>query len=92
VPVSSPISPAVDHLADLAMWEAELATDPPGMALSLAGRLAGVPDPRKPRGRRHHLVVILVLTACATLCSTSSITAQICYQDTNQNRHGICGD
>jgi hypothetical protein len=67
VPVSSPISPAVDHLADLAMWEAELVDDPPGVALSLAGRLAGVPDPRKPRGRRHQLVVILVLTACATL-------------------------
>jgi predicted transposase YbfD/YdcC len=67
VPVSSPISPVVDHLADLALWEAELAGDPPGMALSLAGRLAGVPDPRKPRGRRHRLVVVLVLTACATL-------------------------
>ena len=40
---------------------------PAGYALSLAGRLAGVPDPRKPRGRRHRLVVVLVLTACATL-------------------------
>jgi len=51
----------------MALWEAELAGDPLGMALSLAGRLAGVPDPRKPRGRRHRLVVVLVLTACATL-------------------------
>jgi predicted transposase YbfD/YdcC len=67
VPVSSPISPVVDHLADLALWEAELAAGPRAVASSLAGRLAGVPDPRKPRGRRHRLVVILVLTACATL-------------------------
>jgi hypothetical protein len=27
---SSPISPALDHLADLALWEAELAADPAG--------------------------------------------------------------
>ena len=65
--VSSPISPAVDHLADLALWEAELAADPQVMASSLTDRLAGVPDPRKPRGRRHRLAVVLVLTACATL-------------------------
>ena len=67
MPVSSPISPAVDHLADLALWEAELAADPQVMVSSLADRLAGVPDPRDPRGRRHRLVVVLVLTACATL-------------------------
>jgi len=67
VSVSSPISPAVDHLADLALWEAELAAGPQAVASSLAMRLAGVPDPRDPRGRRHPLVVVLVLTACATL-------------------------
>jgi predicted transposase YbfD/YdcC len=67
VSVSSPISPAVDHLADLALWEAELAVDPQVVASSLAMRLAGVPDPRDLRGRRHPLVVILVLAACATL-------------------------
>jgi DDE_Tnp_1-associated/Transposase DDE domain len=64
---SSPINPAVGHLADLAMWEAELATDPNQVPSSLVARLAGVPDPRDPRGRRHPLAVILVLTACATL-------------------------
>jgi hypothetical protein len=42
VPVSSPISPAVDHLADLALWEAELAADPQQVVSSLAGRLARV--------------------------------------------------
>jgi predicted transposase YbfD/YdcC len=67
VSVSSPISPAVDHLADLALWEAELAADPQVVASSLATRLAQIPDPRDPRGRRHRLVVILALTACATL-------------------------
>ena len=66
--LSSPISPAVDHLTDLALWEAELAAvPPPVVASSLVGRLEQVPDPRDPRGRRHPLVVILVLTACATL-------------------------
>jgi predicted transposase YbfD/YdcC len=67
VSVSSPISPVVDHLADLAMWEAELADGPQATASSLAIRLARVPDPRDPRGRRHPLMVVLVLTACATL-------------------------
>jgi predicted transposase YbfD/YdcC len=67
VSVSCPISPVVDHLADLALWEAELVADPQVMASSLTVRLAEVPDPRDPRGRRHPLVVILVLTACATL-------------------------
>ncbi len=56
--VSSPISPAVDHLADLALWEAELAADPQTVASSLVGRLAGMPDPRASRCRRHPLVVI----------------------------------
>jgi len=28
---SSPISPVVDHLADLALWEAEIAADPGGV-------------------------------------------------------------
>jgi len=67
VSVSSPISPVVDHLADLAMWEAEVADGPRATASSLAIRLARVPDPRDPRGRRHPLMVVLVLTACATL-------------------------
>ena len=48
--VSSPISPVVDHLADLALWEAELAADPEAAASSLTQRLAAVPDPRAVRG------------------------------------------
>ncbi|MGX6603226.1 ISAs1 family transposase, partial [Micromonosporaceae bacterium Da 78-11] len=37
------------------------------MASSLLERLRQVPDPRRLRGLRHPLLVILVLTACATL-------------------------
>ncbi len=74
---SSPINPVVDHLADLALWEAELAADrSPRMRWLLTrcrwrrrcwtgcGRCrtrAGC------EGLRHPLLVILVLTACATL-------------------------
>lgn len=69
---SSLIDPVVDHLADLALWEAELAADragvdPLSVASSLVDRLRQVPDPRRLRGLRHPLLVILVLTACATL-------------------------
>ena len=69
---SSLIDPVVDHLADLALWETELATEPDGVdplavASSLLQRLRQVPDPRRSRGLRHPLPVILVLTACATL-------------------------
>ena len=67
MPTSSLIPPAVGQLADLALWEAELATDS-GMAESaLVSRLRQIPDRRAKRGRRHALVVILALTACATL-------------------------
>lgn len=69
---SSLIDPVVDHLADLALWEAELvadpgALDPLAVVSPLVGRLAQVPDPRRLRGLRHPLLVVLVLTACATL-------------------------
>ena len=68
---SSLIDPVVDHLADMALWEAELATsqgvlDPLVVVPPLVARLAQVPDPRRLRGLRHPLLVILVLTACAT--------------------------
>jgi predicted transposase YbfD/YdcC len=83
---SSPISPVVDHLADLALWEAELAADsvvgdavavdPLSVASSLLNRLRQVPDPRRLRGLRHPLLTILVLTACATLVvGNDSVTA-----------------
>ena len=65
--VSSPISPVLDQLTELALWEAELAAEPVAVMSSLVSRLGRVPDRRARRGRRHPLPVILVLTACATL-------------------------
>jgi predicted transposase YbfD/YdcC len=76
VPVSSPISPALDQLADLARWDAEPESDPVPLASSLVGRLSQVPDRRKRRGLRHSLLVVLVLSACATLVvGNDSVTA-----------------
>jgi predicted transposase YbfD/YdcC len=78
---SSLIDPVVGHLADLALWEAELAAgpaqvDPLVVVSSLVERLRQVPDPRRLRGLRHPLLVILVLTACATLVvGNDSVTA-----------------
>ena len=43
----------------------------------MAQRLASVPDPRAVRGRRHPLVVILVLAACATLVVCNDSVAAI---------------
>lgn len=74
---SSLIGPVVDQLADLALWEAELAACPQLVASSLADRLAAVPDPRRLRGRRHPVVVILVLAACATLVVGNDSVAAI---------------
>jgi predicted transposase YbfD/YdcC len=78
---SSLISPAVDHLADMALWEAELAadggTDAWSVTSPLVQRLRQVPDPRQARGRRHPLVVVLVLTACATVVVGNDSVAAI---------------
>jgi len=76
VPVSSLIPPAVGQLADLALWETELAADPVAVESALVTRLRQVPDRRSKRGRRHALAMILVLAACATLAvGSDSITA-----------------
>lgn len=78
---SSLIEGVVDHLADLALWEAELAAgagvaDPLVVVSPLVARLRQVPDPRRLRGLRHPLVVVLVLTACATLVAgNDTVTA-----------------
>jgi predicted transposase YbfD/YdcC len=67
VSVSCPPIPGLDQLADLAAWEAELAGDPAKTESALVIKLSKVPDQRHKRGLRHPLIVILVLSACATL-------------------------
>ncbi len=67
MPTSSLIAPGLDQLADFARWEAELVPDPIKLESGLVKRLGQVPDRRGRRGRRHRLVVVLVLAACATL-------------------------
>jgi DDE_Tnp_1-associated/Transposase DDE domain len=64
---SSPIDPAIGHLADLAGD----ADDPPGLLTVLAK----VTDPRHRRGIRHRLAVILGLAVCAVLAGARSFTA-----------------
>jgi len=54
-------------LADLAHGDLQVGSGAVGPSSSLFTRLLGVVDRRKRRGLRHELVVILVLTACATL-------------------------
>jgi hypothetical protein len=64
---SSPIDPAIGHLAALAGG----AEDPPG----LLAVLAKVADPRHRRGVRRRLAVILGLAVCAVLAGARSFTA-----------------
>ncbi|HET9656432.1 MAG TPA: ISAs1 family transposase [Kineosporiaceae bacterium] len=66
----------LDQLADWARWESELATDAAGADSGLVARLSQVPDVRRSKGLRHRLVLILALTACATLVvGSDSVTA-----------------
>ena len=68
---SSPIDPAVGHLADLADLADDAAEDRPG----LLAVLARVTDPRHRRGVRCRLAVILGLALCAVLAGARSFTA-----------------
>ena len=65
---SSPIDPAIGHLVSLAE---DAGKDSPG----LLAVLARVTDPRRRRGVRHRLVVILGLAVCAVLAGARSFTA-----------------
>ena len=65
---SSPIHPVLGHLADLA---GEAAGDSPDF-LTVLARVA---DPRRRRGMRHRLAVILELAVCAVLAGARSFTA-----------------
>ena len=67
-PPSSLIDPAIGHLVPLAR---DAAAGPRG----LAGMLARVADPRRRRGVRHRLAVILGLALCAVVAGARSFTA-----------------
>lgn len=66
-PSSCRIDPAISQLAELA----DDAADAPG----LLAVLASVADPRRRRGVRHKLAVILGLAVCAVLAGARSFTA-----------------
>jgi predicted transposase YbfD/YdcC len=65
---SSPIAPAIGHLAEFVEGGGG---GPPG----LLAVLARVADPRRRRGVRHRLVVVLGLAVCAVLAGARSFTA-----------------
>ena len=67
-PSSSQACPVIGYLAVLA---GDARQDPPG----LLAVLARVSDPRRRRGVRHRLAVILSLTVCAVLAGACSYTA-----------------
>jgi predicted transposase YbfD/YdcC len=76
VSASCPSKPVLGQLADWARWEAEVAADPAEVESALVARMSQVPDLRRRKGLRHRLVLILVLTACATLVvGSDSVTA-----------------
>ncbi len=69
---SSLISPALGQVGDLPARDRVLLA---GQCRSLAGHLAGVPDPRDPRGVRHTLTSLLLAAVAAVLAGTRSFTA-----------------
>lgn len=64
---SSPICPVLGHLVDV--------VDRQRVGCGLLGALAAVPDPRDPRGVRHHSDTVLALAVCAVLAGCRSFTA-----------------
>jgi predicted transposase YbfD/YdcC len=76
VSASCPSKSPLDQLAGLAERELASAADPAQGLSALVARLSKVPDLRGRRGRRHPLVVVLALAACATLVvGGDSVTA-----------------
>ena len=69
----APASLSIAAVADQ-VGEVEL-PDPVVLAPRLADALAGVVDPRKPRGVRHGLVVVLTAAVCAVAAGARSFVA-----------------
>lgn len=81
---SSPATAASDHrqlsslptrLASATSSTADPKTDLAEQAPSLIEALSAVPDPRRARGVRHELLIVLVLACCAVLAQHSSYVA-----------------
>jgi hypothetical protein len=64
--------PALGQLQDLPAGDRLLLA---GQCPGLAGHLAGVPDPRDPRGVRHTLTSLLLAAVAAVLAGARSFTA-----------------
>jgi predicted transposase YbfD/YdcC len=77
VSLSSSISPVLGQLGELAREDARVGATAVVPTSSLMKRLSKVVDRRKRRGRRHDLVVILALAACATLVVGNDSVAAI---------------
>lgn len=69
---AAPLSPSCPALDQLAAAADQLPPVGPTGLLAVFGR---VPDPRKRRGVRHRLPVVLTLAACAVLAGARSFTA-----------------
>jgi hypothetical protein len=69
---SSLVSPALVQVEDLPAGDRALLA---GQCPSLAEHLAGVPDPRDPRGVRHTLTSLLLAAVAAVLAGAQSFTA-----------------
>lgn len=69
----APASLSIAAVADQ-VGGAEL-PDPVTLAPNLADALGGVVDPRKPRGIRHGLVVVLTAAVCAVAAGARSFVA-----------------
>ncbi|WP_241834468.1 transposase family protein, partial [Pseudofrankia asymbiotica] len=67
----SPSAPVLDQLAAAVTDGHDRLPSASGL-LAVFGQLS---DPRKPRGRRHDLAVVLTLATCAVLAGARSFTA-----------------
>jgi hypothetical protein len=69
---SSLSTPALEKLGDLPAGDRAVLA---GLCPGLAGHLAGVPDPRDPRGVRHTLTSLLLAAVAAVLAGARSFPA-----------------